>query len=198
LKIRRILGAGPLHSTEHTCRQFSTYIRGVLEQRRHPDADDIAGRLEKTFPVIRFLLSKRSFADPAVVFSTGDMTVEFGISYDVARRENLAPARTTLLADLSRQSEIRVTLYAVEPVVQDFHRLLQRFSDDRVRLELLDSHDDHVDELCGKKHDTPVEGTDAPDDVSDRPDHSKESRTNLAKDEEPADERNAERGDVRG
>ena len=141
MKVERSIGAGPRRSTEQACVGIAEFIIRTLHDRKYPDVAQVRSRFEQLFPLLRFLLTTRGLARPAITIATPGLHIDIVVSYDPEFKEDLTPPNLVLLDSLAAVEVIGISIHSAEKVAGRLRSLPAAVSTDTIRFELTHSAD---------------------------------------------------------
>jgi len=110
MRADRSIAAGPRRGTEQACVDIAEFVTDLLRARSYPETAKARSRLEVVFPVLRYLLTTRGLANPAVRVITPGLQVEISVSYEPQFEEDLTPPNLVLLQDLSADDVVEISI----------------------------------------------------------------------------------------
>ncbi len=110
MRADRSIAAGPRRGTEQACVDIAEFVTDLLRARSYPETAKARSRLEVVFPVLRYLLTTRGLANPAVRVMTPGLQVEISVSYEPRFEEDLTPPNLVLLQDLSADDVVEISI----------------------------------------------------------------------------------------
>ncbi|MEV5409809.1 DUF697 domain-containing protein [Thermopolyspora sp. NPDC052614] len=116
MKVTRSVTAGPMRSVEQTCARLAQFTEEALLAYGHPAARLARGRFTAVLPLLRFLLTTRALADPALTLSTADLRVDIRVDHDPGAEEDLSVPVTGLLDGPRPESPVEITMYGARAV----------------------------------------------------------------------------------
>jgi len=136
MKVERSIGA-PLRSAKQTVDDLAKFVGDVLAARTYPAASAVGAQVQRLSSLFNMLLTKRTFASPALVLRTADMEIRLHIAYEIGANEDLSVPMMTLLGELDPKAFVEVVLFTTEKVPPDFRRLVAFASDGPARIVLM-------------------------------------------------------------
>lgn len=145
MRVERSISTGPRRSTEQTCVGIVQFVEAILRDRAYPDPGSVTDPFVRLFPLLRYLISTRKFAEPAITVAMPGLQVDIKVSYNPQFEEDLTAPNTMLLDRLSVADSIRVYVHNSEDVVSPLRDLPELASSGNVKFALRYSPD-HVPE----------------------------------------------------
>jgi hypothetical protein len=136
MRIERSISTGPRRGTEQTCVAIAQFVTTILDQRGYPGTVKSTAQVEKTFPLLRFLLSTRGFAEPAITIAMPGLQVDLTVSYDPQADDDLTPPNTVLLDQLSADDVIHIEMNSADQVSQALQKVPRSASSETVKFSL--------------------------------------------------------------
>ncbi len=133
MRLERSVDAGPRRGVERVCVGVATFVADLVDERAYPDTASVYAGLKSIFPTLRFLLTTRKFANPAISVRMPELIVEISVNYDQDAEDNLEVPSLELLDKLSASATIEILLHAAEPLPDSLHASVKRASSKRVK-----------------------------------------------------------------
>jgi hypothetical protein len=142
MRVERVVCAGAVRATEQVCVRLAAFTSEVLEARGFTKAADATARLERVFPVLRVLLTKRTAGWPFLTIAVGGFAADVGVSYDPAGLEDLSLPLMDLLDPLTEEDKAEITIRHTEEISLSLRELVSGASSDRIVIALAEAVDD--------------------------------------------------------
>ena len=133
MKVERSISAGPRRSTEQTCMAIAEFAVGILRERSYPEVAEVSAGFERLLPLMRVLITKREFGEPAITLAMSELHVNILVGYDPAFEEDLTLPNLALLGKLSASDTITIAVNNAEDVAESLRNVLQTASTKHVR-----------------------------------------------------------------
>ncbi|MBX6381520.1 MAG: 50S ribosome-binding GTPase [Microbispora sp.] len=130
MNVTRSVSAGPTRSVEQTCARLTRFTEEILLAYGHPAAGLVRAKFAAVLPLLRFLLTTRAFADPALTVATAELHVDIRVEYDPGADEDLSVPVTGLLASPGPQAPVVITIYGAREVAGELRRVAEAASGD--------------------------------------------------------------------
>ncbi|MEU6414718.1 DUF697 domain-containing protein [Microbispora sp. NPDC046933] len=130
MKVTRSVSAGPLRSVEQTCARLAQFTEEILLAYGHPGARLARARFTAVLPLLRFLLTTRRLADPALTLSTAELHVDIRVEHDPGAGEDLSVPVTGLLAGPGPEATVGITIYGLEEITSELRSATAEASGD--------------------------------------------------------------------
>lgn len=133
MRLYRSISAGPRRGVEQACISIAKFVTEIVNERAYPDSARVHSGFEAIFPTLRYLLTTRKFAEPAISVRMPELVVRISVSYDVDAQDNLEVPNLTLLEKLTESATIEISLHSADEVPETLRVLLDRASGKHVR-----------------------------------------------------------------
>lgn len=130
MNVTRSVSAGPTRSVEQTCARLAKFTEEILLAYGHPGARLARARFTAVLPLLRFLLTTRTFADPVLTVSTAELHVDIRVEHDPSAGEDLSVPIIGLLAAPGPQAPVVITIHGVREVTGELRRAMAAASGD--------------------------------------------------------------------
>ncbi len=135
MQLERSVSAGPHRGVEQVCTEIATFVADLLDERAYPDTASIYTGLKSIISPLRYLVTIRQFAEPAISVRMPELIVRISVNYDTDT-DNLDVPSLTLLDELTGQAAIEIVLHATEPLPDSLRLLLRTASSDRIQFKV--------------------------------------------------------------
>jgi hypothetical protein len=136
VKVERSIGMGPRRGAEQACIAITDFVTELLHGRAYPDTAEVRARFEQMYPLLRFLLTTRRLAEPAMTIEMPDLQIDIRISYDPEFEEDLTLPSLVLLDKLTVTDRITTRLHGAEDVIGHLQELPAAASTESLTFEL--------------------------------------------------------------
>jgi hypothetical protein len=137
MRLDRSISAGPRRGVEQACASIVNFVSEVVDERAYPDAASVRKGFDSVFPALRYLLTTRKFADPAIVVRMPELVVQISVSYDVEAEDNMEVPNLALLEKLPESATIEISLHSTEEVPASLSAPLGKASSKRLRFSFV-------------------------------------------------------------
>lgn len=133
MRLDRSISAGPRHSVEQACTSIANFVTAIADERAYPDTAHVRTGFETILPTLRYLLTTRKFAEPAISVRMPELLIRISVSYDVEAEDNLEVPNLALLEKLPESAAIEVSLHSSGEVPDSLRSPLDSASSERIR-----------------------------------------------------------------
>jgi hypothetical protein len=137
MRLDRSISAGPRRGVEQACTSIANFVSEIVDERAYPDAASVRKGFDPVFPVLRYLLTTRKFAEPAIIVRMPELVVEISVSYDVEAEDNMEVPDLALLEKLPASATIEIGLNSTEEVPVSLSASLGKASSKRIRFSFV-------------------------------------------------------------
>jgi hypothetical protein len=135
MQLERSVSAGPHRGVEQVCTEIATFVADLLDERAYPDTASVYTGFKSIISTLRYLVTIRRFAEPAISVRMPELIVLISVNYD-PDADNLDVPSLALLDKLTGPATIEIVLHATEPLPDSLRLSLRKASSERVRFEV--------------------------------------------------------------
>jgi hypothetical protein len=136
MRLDRSISAGPRRGVEQTCTSIADFVTEVLDERAYPDAARVRAGFATISPTLRYLLTTRKLAEPAISVLMPELTIQISVSYDIDSEDNLEVPNLALLDKLPESAAIQVSLHSADEVPESLRGSLDKASSGQLTFTL--------------------------------------------------------------
>jgi hypothetical protein len=145
MRLDRSISAGPRRGVEQACTSIANFVSEIVDERAYPDAASVRQGFGPVFPALRYLLTTRKFAEPAIVVRMPELVVQISVSYDVEAEDNMEVPNLALLEKLPESATIEISLHSTEEVPVSLRAPLDKAGSKRLRFSFVPDAADEAD-----------------------------------------------------
>jgi hypothetical protein len=133
MRLDRSISAGPRRGVEQTCTSIADFVTEIVDERGYPDVAGVRKGFDAIFPILRYLLTTRKFAEPAIAVRMPELIIRISVRYDVDADENMEVPNLALLEKLPESALIEISLDSADEVPASLRSALGKASSKGIR-----------------------------------------------------------------
>jgi hypothetical protein len=135
MQLERSVSAGPHRGVEQVCTEIATFVADLLDERAYPDTASVYTGFKSIISTLRYLVTIRRFAEPAISVRMPELIVLISVNYD-PDTDNLDVPSLALLDKLTGSATIEIVLHATEALPDGLRLSLRKACSERVTFKV--------------------------------------------------------------